>query len=292
MDADIYHFHDPELIPIGLLLKCRGKKVIYDVHEDVPAQILDKYYLSVTIRKLFYWIACTFEFFANKMLNAIITATEKIAERFSTKKTIVIHNYPIVKELMHNSSVPYNKRNSTFVYPGDISKSRGIIEVLKALEILNSQSIRFELAGEFSPLNFKEKAMSLSGWRFVNYYGFLSREQISYLINNARCGLVLHHPIPNEIYAQPIKLFEFMAAGIPVIASDFPIIRDIIDHENCGIVVNPLKSNEIAKAMIWILEHPIEAEQMGQNGRKAVLEKYNWERESKKLLRLYEDLLH
>jgi glycosyltransferase involved in cell wall biosynthesis len=103
-------------------------------------------------------------------------------------------------------------------------------------------------------------------------------------------GLVLLHPEPRFIVSLPIKMFEYMSAGVPVIASNFPIWQEIVENNNCGICVDPLNVNEIADAMKWILENPEEAAQMGRNGRHAVETIYNWEAESKKLVEVYQKL--
>ncbi len=103
--------------------------------------------------------------------------------------------------------------------------------------------------------------------------------------------MAILHPEPNYIESFPTKLLEYMAAGLPVIASNFPLWKEIIEGNNCGLTVNPLNPREIAKAVEYLLEQSDEARKMGENGRKAVVEKYNWETESRKLIAVYEDLL-
>jgi glycosyltransferase involved in cell wall biosynthesis len=289
----IVHFHDPELIPLGLSLKVIGYKVIYDVHEDVPRQIYSKHYLPLMIRKPLARIISTVEWFAAKVFDAIISATPKIAERFPAAKTITIQNFPIINELLQLLPTPYPERPYAFAYPGVVSTIRGIGEIIRAFEHLNDiYNARFELAGEFSPYGLKDTLRMLPGWRFVNYHGLVSRLQLSSILSCVRAGLVLHHPVPNEIDAQPIKLFEYMSASLPVIASDFPVWRRIIDDAGCGLLVDPMKPEKIAEAMRWILEHPTDAEEMGKRGRQAVEKTYNWDAEAMKLLSLYKKLLN
>jgi len=110
-------------------------------------------------------------------------------------------------------------------------------------------------------------------------------------LGSVRVGLVLHHPIPNEIDAQPIKLYEYMSAGLPIIASNFPLLKQIIEDVGCGLTVDPLDIRAVAAAMRWMLENPADAEAMGQRGRQAVLRIYNWDVEAVKLINLYNKIL-
>ena len=292
LDCDLYHLHDPELLLIGIMLKCKGKKVIYDVHEDVPKQTLSKDYLPVMIRQPLAWTIGAVEWIGAKILDAIVPATPKIAERFPPFRTMTIQNFPIINELVNVTPVPYQKRTATFVYVGGIASIRGAKEMVRALEYFkDGSSIRLSLAGDFSPNILYDELKILPEWQFVDYHGHVSREQVASLLNSARAGLVLFHPEPNHIDAQPNKLFEYMSAGLPVIASDFPLWRRIIDGAGCGLLVDPMNPEAIATAMRWILEHPAEAEEMGKRGRSAVERVYNWESEAAKLKGMYKKLL-
>ena len=293
IDADVYHFHDPELIPVGLFLKARGKKVIYDVHEDYPKAILSKDYLSVLVRRLTARVFEIFEELAAKYFSGIVPATPWIAQRFErlNKNTVTVQNFPIFNELHIGETVPWKKRSNAVAYVGGIGLLRGAREMVEAIGLASEKTdVRLILAGDFSPQLFKEKVESMAGWKQTEYLGYLSRDKVAMLFGRIKAGLVLFHPEPNHISAQPNKLFEYMSAGIPVIASDFPLWREIVEGVGCGLLVNPLKPEEIADAVVYLLENPEEAEEMGKKGRKAVEEKYNWEMEEKKLLGLYDEI--
>ena len=292
MKPDIIHFHDPELISLGFALKFLGYKVIYDVHEDFPRQLLSKHWLPKFVRAPVSWAASAVEWFCSRVFDAIVPATATIAGRFPPEKTVVIQNFPVADETSSTDAIPYAERPESFVYPGVIERIRGIIEIVHAFEILKDiPDARLDLAGTFSPPDFGKTLRALSGWSSVNYHGEVSRRHVTQLLGSARAGLVVHHPVPNEIDAQPIKLYEYMAAGIPVIASDFPIIRKTIDGAKCGLLVEPLDPNAIADAIHWILDHPNEAEAMGRRGRRAVEQNYNWSSEAAKIIQLYNKLL-
>lgn len=286
----VAHFHDPELIIIGILLTFSDIKVIYDVHEDLPRQIMGKYYITKGIKKLLARIIEVFENIATRHMDAIVAATPVIAKRFPGRKTIVVQNFPLITEFSAQGFVPYKYRPAHFAYLGGISKERGAAEMITAIWKVPNEETELILAGEFSPKTLKAQLEAMDGWKRVDYIGWASREEVGFLLGNVRAGLVLFLPLPNHLNAQPNKMFEYMAAGLPVIASDFPLWRHIVDSTQCGLLVDPLKPNTIAEAMQWILEHPSEAEAMGQRGKRAVRERYNWERESKKLIALYQRL--
>ena len=288
----IVHFHDPELLPLGLLLKVIGYMVIYDVHEDVPRQTLSKHYLPWIIQKPLAWVISAVEWCGAKTFNAIVPATPKIAEQFPVSKTITIQNFPIAAELLNPSPIPYIERPKSFAYVGVIAITRGAIEMIRAFEHLKHISgARLELVGEFSPSSLEDALRVLPGWVSVHFHGQVSRAQVAQIMGQARAGMVLFHPLPNHIDAQPNKMFEYLSAGLPVIASDFPLWRRIIDGAGCGLLVDPLNPKAIAEAMRWILDHPAEAEAMGQRGRQAAEHTYNWNTEAIKLVGLYKKLL-
>lgn len=287
-NAAVYHFHDPELIPVALILKLYGKKVIYDVHEDVPRDILFKTYinpyLAVALSHFSEWL----EDFSAKRFDGVVTATSHIGLRFSkiNHRTVVVNNYPLLNEMY--TPVIWEDRENCVAYVGGISRIRGIKEIVRSLELVDTKLL---LAGRFEDEELEQEIKSMRGWEKVKYYGQVGREKVKEILGTARVGIVTYHPVKNHIESMPNKMFEYMSAGIPVVASNFPLWKEIVEGNNCGICVDPLNPEEIANAIEYLLKHPEEAKEMGENGRRAVEEEYNWDKESRKLVEIYRELL-
>jgi len=290
INADIYHFHEPELIPVGLLLKRLGKPVIFDSHEDLPKQLLSKPYLEPISLKILSSFFSLFESVACKHLDGIIAATPFIRDKFLNinPRTVDINNYPLIGEL--DSAISWNEKCDEVSYVGGISSIRGIVEVVRSLEFVKTAA-RLNLAGKFTEPAVETQVKTLYGWGRVNELGFLDRASVREVLGRSVAGLVTFHSKPNHTDAQPNKMFEYMSAGIPVIASNFPLWRDIIESNECGICVNPLDPIEIARAIDHFILNPELARCMGENGRQAVLNKYNWSIEEKKLLEFYDVII-
>jgi glycosyltransferase involved in cell wall biosynthesis len=285
IDADIYHLHDPELLPIGLFLKGNGKRVIYDAHEDVPRQILSKYWIAPSRRKIVAGIFEAFEDFAVRRLDAVVTATSHICDRFlrSGCNAVDVNNFPKLQEFVALEATPPDKEMAV-CYVGGISSIRGIREMVEAIAKTDCHLL---LAGSFETESLHAEISTMPGWDKVKYHGMVGRKTVCEILGRSFAGLVVLHPTDNYLDSLPIKMFEYMSAGIPVIGSNFPIWKEIFERNNCGICVDPLNVDEIAAAIRWVIENPEKAKKMGENGKTAVQDRYNWEVESKKLLELY-----
>ncbi|MDA8976932.1 glycosyltransferase family 4 protein [Akkermansiaceae bacterium] len=290
LNADLYHLHDPELIPIGLDLKRLGKKVIFDFHEDVPKQLLGKSYFNPLVLRLLSFGFAQYERFVCSRFDAIITATPFIRDKFLkiNPRTVDINNYPILGELEQFNQVA-NER-STACYVGGVEAIRGIREMVRAMERVRSD-IRLEIAGSFSEPALGKEVGQYLGWEKVDELGFIDRAGVREVLSRSLMGLVTLHPLINYIDALPVKMFEYMSAGVPVIASNFPLWREIIEDNGCGLCVDPLDPQAIAVAIDTLAQDPVRARKMGQKGKRAVQQHYNWGVEEKKLLGLYENLL-
>ena len=286
LNSDIYHFHDPELMIVAWLLILKGKKVIYDVHEDLPRQLFAKAYLNKTIASLLSFLIERVENFFASRFSGIVTVTPFIRKRFikSNSKVEIVCNFPLLSEFSFTTSTD---KHNEICYVGSITEERGIIYMLQAMEKINT---RLNLAGTFGTTELRERCKQLPGWETVNELGFLNRADILKIISQSRIGLAVLKNLPNYVDAYPIKIFEYMAAGIPVVASDFPLWKEIVEGNNCGICVAPDNTKAITDAVNRLLADEKLARQMGENGKKAVKEKYNWETESHNLLSFYKKL--
>lgn len=290
LNADIYHLHDPELLRISGRLKKHGKKVVYDAHEDLPRQILSKEYIPMFLRSTLSRAVERYENRKVKEVDAVVAATPFIRDRFLklNTQTIDINNYPILGELTPINDTLDNVSDRSFVcYVGGISRSRGIKEAVNAL-VYNDY--RLILAGEFFEPGYDEILHKTPGWDKVDYLGFVNRSEVSSIYNRSFAGLVTLKPTVNYLDSLPVKMFEYMAAGIPVIASDFPLWRKVLADYECAIFVDPSKPDQIAAAINELKTNTSLSKRFSENGRKAVREKYNWHVELNKLLKLYENL--
>jgi glycosyltransferase involved in cell wall biosynthesis len=289
--ADVYHLHDPELLPVGMALRAMGKRVIYDSHEDLPRTISYKSYVPRSLRPLVSRIVEGIEACACRRISALIAANPVIATRFSdiAREVVVIHNYPRVEEIQRTTGSRVLRGNGSLVYVGmRITRARGVEEMIRAVGLLPpSMPVRLKLVGALDPNNLMESLSRVPGWDRTDYLGPLGRAGIVQALHQARAGLVILHPEPNYLTAEPVKLFEYMCAGIPAIASDFPVCRKIIEQSKCGLLVNPLDPKDIAQAIEYLWTHPEEADAMGRRGQQTIRERYNWSNEEKVLLALY-----
>ncbi|MDH4220806.1 MAG: glycosyltransferase, partial [Candidatus Aminicenantes bacterium] len=237
--ADIYHFHDPELLPLGMLLKLiKGKKVIYDVHEDYSKQMLSKLYLRRSIGKGIGLLVKIIEYFSSKSFDAIVTATADILKNFSHhKRALCVKNFPIVSNFsIEGESENNEKELFSLIYIGGLERIRGLTQMVKALEQFDSDAqLKLTLCGDFYPSDYEHKLRSLKGFKKVEYLGWVKADKIPNLLKKHDAGIVCFLPEPNHIYAMPNKIFEYMAAGLPVIASSFPLWQEIVEGHGCGI---------------------------------------------------------
>lgn len=297
--ADLYHFHDPELLPVGGLIgKLTGRPIVYDVHENYPEDILTKEWVPSALRGVLSLLFRVFEDNAVRFVDGVVVVNEHLAERFKGKSRVAtVFNYSRLDSATnaeHSREGAEHQPVRYFVYAGRISDDRGLHECARALGRLEENDVELLCAGRIGHVGEEAFRELLEGQRSQSrfkYLGLLPYEAIPPLLQDALAGLLCFRPTPNNVLGTPNKLFEYMSAAIPVIASDFPFIRQVVLEADCGILVQAEDVEDIASAMERILQDPEDAARMGGNGLQAVKERYNWQREEKKLLSLYATLL-
>jgi len=292
INANIYHIHDPELIRIGLKLKKKGKKVIFDSHEDIPLQILSKNYLPKYSRHLISALFFIYQRILLRKFDGIIASTTKIKRKLSkiNSKIEIIYNYPIISEnispLLIEKNFNKNEINE-ICYVGEITENRGLIQVIRAL-CLTKNKIKLNLLGNFIEKNFKKKLMAEPGWRFVEYFGYIEFDKIKNFLKKTKVGIVPLLPTHAYQGSLPVKMYEYMEYGLPIIVSDFLFKENI--KLDCGLPINPFKPISIADALDYLLDNPDMLLRMSKNCRAEIIRQHNWQQEFKKLILFYESI--
>lgn len=292
--GDIYQLHDPELMPLGLALRACGKRVVYDVHEDNRLKIWEKQYISYPIRVVLSWLVGRIEDFCGWVYNGIVTVTPHIARHFPEKKTVLVRNYPEYGEFELKEPPPYASRPNNVTYVGSITANRGAWRMLQAVHKLNTEenlNAKLILAGPIGTPELEQELRNSPEWASVDYRGFLSREGIGEVLCESRVGILVYDATPCYIDSYPMKMFEFMSAGLPVVAADFPVWKEIVDGARCGLLIDTMDVQGIADAISYLFKHPDEAEAMGQRGKVDAFKLYYWEREAETLVSLYRRIL-
>jgi len=286
-DCDVYHCHEPSSLFVSAVLKVlKRKRLIYDAHEYYPSLIAENSLFPDFVRPLVRFLADIEERIPIRFADVVITVDEILALKYRKhhNNVYIISNYPRL-ELFKPDDL--NSENGGIIYVGGLSRDRGIYQMI---EVANKTNVKLICVGNFTDeLNKKEITNFLeeNTSKNVVFAGHLSHSKVVEYINMSRLGLILHQPIPRYIHAVSIKLFEYMACGKPVVASNFPEIAKVVKEADCGILVDPTDVDEIVDAILYLLEHPEEAKRMGKNGRRAVEEKYSWDKMEEKLLELY-----
>lgn len=287
IDADIYHLHDPELLPWARLLKWRGKQVIYDVHEDYLSSVSQKRYIPAFARRF----AAVFVTFIEKALSSgfhIIIAEKYYKTRFPKSQPIL--NYPILKDL--HSIHGFKAHSKELLYTGNVTVDRGALEIANITSILPSFTVT--AVGKCTSTLFKNME-AISGAEShnslkvigVDEYVDFSKIRETYAEGKWLAGLALFPDTPHYREKQLTKFFEYMAIGLPIIASDFPVWKELIEDQKLGICVPPHDEDALEFAIEWLHSHPEEAYYMGQRGKELASRYYNWENQANQLIDFY-----
>lgn len=288
-DADIYHFHEFVLLPVALKMKRRGKKVIYDMHEMTGEQVYPKYrkrygsFIAARIRSFIH----SYERYAVSRLDYALTVTPyavRYLQEFS-KNVQMVTNYPLLLEPYE----PPDLNNDALCFTGNIGDDWHQEEVMAALDMV--PQARYNLAG-YATEAYIDKMKQHPSWARTSYFGLISHKEALALQHRSSIGIGIHTSgqIPKEGSLGITKIYEYMASGLPVICSAYTLWKEMIKKWQCGLVVEAGDVDGLSKAILTLLEDKEKARRMGQRGRKAAEEEYNWKSQEKHLLEVYEYL--
>lgn len=288
IDAEIYHLHDPELLTLVKPLVKRGKKVIFDSHEDYPKTLLAKEMIPVILRKPVSCIFAQYEKRVCKRLSGYIACYHWTKDRIDNwcDNTALVFNFPSRTAIDDNRV--YAPKNYV-AYAGGITAQWMHDSILKALK--HTEGLYYRIAGDIND-SYGESLRNSDGWINADYCGRVDHAKVyDEVYSGAIAGMALLDYIPQCLghkgNLSNTKLFEYMAYGLPVVCTDFDLWKEVVEGHHCGICVNPHDVNAVKEAIVYLSSHPDEAHEMGQNGIKAIRDEYNWEETSKGLFKVY-----
>lgn len=291
--AAVYHFHDPDLLLVGVLLAVLTRRpVIYDSHEDVPRQLLDRVWIPRRLRPVAAATARLVELACVRFFAAVVSAEPGGIGRFPVHKAVLVQNFPLLEEFPV-SPIPYDDRENVVVYVGDITKARGAEVMVRAMGLVPEHlGARLMLAGKCEVPDLLDELGRLDGWKRVEYLGWQSREEVRDLLHRARVGLAVMQPTAQYSEAtQPVKLFEYMAAGLPVVVSNFQSWARLFIGGTPGAAVDPRDAGAVAAAIEKMLCNSKEAAAAGRRGLELTAGKINWDSQSDRLVGRYRQLV-
>lgn len=282
----LMHFHDPELIPSALLIRLTGIKVIYDLHEDLPRQLLAKKWIPFFLRHPISWLVSLVEGLSVFFFNGIIGATEDISKRFHSSKAITLRNLPL---LSYRKAKDANSSGAIrLIYAGGLTELRGIKECIMAMSLLKEEA-ELILIGSWESEAYKQECMASAGFEKCKYLGHLTMEEVYQEIANADIGLAMLYPLKNYLRSLPVKAFEYMLHAKPILMSDFPSWKETFSEY--ALFAPAQDSKSMARALDKLIQDETLRMQLSSASLKATNETLNWETESTKLLNLYKSIL-
>ncbi|HBM79428.1 MAG: glycosyltransferase family 4 protein [Clostridiales bacterium] len=294
--ADIYHFHDFEIIYKVLKIKkyLPDSKIIYDVHEYFPDMVRMSKKIPKLIKPFMTFFVDKTELIKARKFDYIITADDAVKERFChvNKKVDVIYNFSEFKTLKEDKF----KKKYDVIYQGGITMERGVFNAVRAIEIVKKKKpdIKMIFVGPFDDKEDRKKVYDYIEEKCLSkniiFIGKVPHTDVESYIRSSKIGIVTLLPFPKYFKNIPIKQFEYMSCGIPVVGSDLPPIKKFVKSYNSGIIVDPTKPQEIADAIDKLLDDRELCKKLGENGIKAVSESYNWNNMEIKLLNIYKSL--
>lgn len=297
VDADIYHLHEPELLPVGMKLKRKGKIVIFDSHEFYGWQLHDNIHTIKIIKvpaflmKIIGNLYMRYEKRVCMKFDAVIQiCTMEGKDYFANRcrRSIFVRNLPSKTDYIRKTLIDYSQKPMVAMI-GSITKERGITQLVKAVHQAGGTLL---LAGAFVPKSYESELRQMPEFECVDYKGFLDKPGMIALMEQANIGAstILSVGQYDKVDTVSTKAYDYMSMELPVINSNTAFAKRMNDLYHFGICVNPEDPEEISNAITWLMEHPEQAIEMGKNGRKAIEEEFNWEKESEKLIAFYKSL--
>lgn len=294
--SDAYHFHDPELLPIGLLLRMRTRKpVIYDSHENYAATAFERDWIPNRIKSLVSFAIDKIEIFIAKRMTVVITVVKDQDQRFGKAhcKTLAIRNFPIL-DFFPYPVRPWESRPFHVAYVGGLFIARGLWTLINISKKISAKmpDFRMLLIGPFSDSIVEKEAFErIKRYHLqetIIYDGVLPNEKIGQRLQQAKIGLIPFEKNPKfEKMFIPTKLLEYMASGMPVIASDFPSNRYFVEKYSLGKLVPPGDVDAFVNAIINQLNDLESSIQISERSVKIARRNYQWANEAKKLVNFY-----
>lgn len=285
----ISHFHDPELIPAGLLLHWAGIKVIYDIHEDVPKQILTKTYIKPAWLRV--WLAKIIEVieaYSVKRFAMAVPAVPSIANRFPEEKTCVIRNVPKLELLTVYKNIQKPTDRFVISYAGSLNQARGIEDLVSAMDLL-PDGFELQLLGPWHQSTLQKRCEQHAGWRYCKYLGQVPHSEVGKYIQQAHLGVQLVHDVANYRGGLATKVFEYLALGIPTLMSDTAERRET--YGSLTLYAKPADPEAIAAKILDIRDNYHAFVKIVDDQHAHILKNYSWDAEACKLKLLYDELL-
>lgn len=286
--ADIYHIHDPELLITAFLYRIFGKNVVYDIHEDYKTSIQIKSYLPMLLRSVLSAFIAAFESIAYRTMNTVL-AEKYYAERFPN--SIALLNYPDSKSLLNIMS--FSGQSNTLLYTGNVTVDRGAYNLKQLAEHSPNHIVKLvgKCDGRLAEKITTTEKGRLDNMNIIGVDNYVPFDRIvEEYTHGALAGLALFPENPHYTNKELTKFFEFMAVGLPIIASDFPVWRDLIEGNQIGFCVDPEDIGMIHDRVRWLKNNPEAALEMGRRGKRLIKTKFNWQMEAEKLFRLYDGI--
>ena len=284
----VFIFHDSELFATALALRLLGKRVVYDCHENLPLQVLQKKWIPRPLRWLVALAAWILEWVGSRLLSGVLVARDSVLGRFPEGRRVSIRNFPTAAALSTSQGPPLPLRRNVVIYAGGLSRIRGIVELVEAIREIDVPGAELWLVGSFDSPEFQKEILSALPPN-ARWLGKMEHSEVVKLYASAKIGMSTLHPTPSHRHSQPVKIYEYMGAGLPVIASNFPEFSKLL--EGCGVQVDPLNVEEIREAMRNLLLNDAQLTQMSKVARNRILTSYCWEHEGKRLVRFCSHLL-